>query len=109
MRHSSEKLMYFFENLQNIGRYTSVILVHTSGKYLMLEQHYSVNFSQKLQNIGRFISVSAVQKSRKYLIFEHQTWKISQHSCLILVQISRKYLIFGPHYSVNLIYVPQKL
>ena len=65
--------MYFSQKLQNIGRYTSVILAQISQKYPIFVHHFSVNlifFSEKYTTC-RYPSVILVQQSRKYLLFGH--------------------------------------
>ena len=100
--------MDFFKKVQNIVRFTIVIFVQISQKYLIFEHHYSVILMylfRKLQS--RYTMVILVQTSQKYLIFGHhyiinlrnffqKIQNVRGYSIVILVQISRKYLFLTP-------------
>ena len=109
--------MYFFQKIQNIVRYTILILVQISRKYLIFQHHYIVNLLclfRKLQSIGRNTSLILVKTILRIILmknwrtFSNKKKEKARYIIEILVQISRKYLIIKYHYSVNLMYFSQK-
>ena len=81
--HYRVNLIYFFQNLQNIGRYTDIILVTQKSKI----PHIMVYFCQFLNQIYDIIS----------LLFHGFFTFLSHVKIWILTKILRVY------YSVNLI------
>ena len=55
--HYSVTLIYFFQVLQFLGRYTAMILEQKSRKYLISEYHYIVNFIFFMPKITKYSSI----------------------------------------------------
>ena len=68
---NKNKGIYSLLFLLNIGRYTIVILVQTSRKYLDLGIVTLIYFFQNLQFLVRYSDMILVQNIRKYLISEY--------------------------------------